>query len=745
MDRLRGEGERLEPVEILRHALESGLSRQEALLEVRKHGVDGHLSLTEKADILPAFFSAVCGRTGAGPVLEYASDPFLLTASLLEIPDPPRLTFAARSEHLAEVLRVAVDGTSASVTEEATELCPDSRWKSIVCRPLLGQRTAAASRADGFGGEVVSKLAPLLAEGGTLYWITGRGALSLRGLSWPLRRPLKEDLRVAATIDLPPGAFPGTAIPGAIIAIRRDADPRRFVGVLRDPHSAERLASALHAGPMSTKGPDWTWLDAEDERTFADLEQDRVLRKLLPRGRHTSVALKSLLMSDDIVKADRAREELDPKAGLLFVPEYATGRVTTDIDSQTVKPRAVYRLTVDSSKANPRFLAQILNAPYGRQLREGAARGATIQRVSKANLLSFELPLPDVATQDRIARLGSDVSLLRASLDDLQGTVEQDWSGLAELVATVDGLKAVLDIERRIEDWWRELPYPLATIYRRYRVSTKPKEQLDTLLHFFEMAAVYLAAIGTSHVRALRSDWEAEFAKWLHPTKAAGIERADFGFWITLAGASLKDVSRIGSDQALRANAIKLAGPELVQYTEMIGPLGKATKVLDVARRYRNDWKGHGGYLKPSDAAGLVEDLHQSVRDFYELVASPFRRLQLVRPGSARSTATGLQFEVERLLGSDPTFEKVIVELDHNPISGVLAFWVAGARTMCRAVPFFRLGAPQEPLETIFYVFNRIENGNCRWISYQEARDQDFTAPDKELLDLIALRSEGRA
>jgi hypothetical protein len=82
-------------------------------------------------------------------------------------------------------------------------------------------------------------------------------------------------------------------------------------------------------------------------------------------------------------------------------------------------------------------------------------------------------------------------------------------------------------------------------------------------------------------------------------------------------------------------------------------------------------------------------------------------------------TDTGLKFEIERLSGSDPTFEKEQVELDRLAKTNALAFWMSGARTMCRALPFFRIGAPQKPQETSFYVFNRVENGSFRWVSYQ--------------------------
>jgi hypothetical protein len=355
-------------------------------------------------------------------------------------------------------------------------------------------------------------------------------------------------------------------------------------------------------------------------------------------------------------------------------------------------------------------------------------------------LLALELPIPPVATQERIARINSDIALLQAEFRNMQTALERDWSALADTADKIDSLKGVLDIERQIADWWRELPYPLATIYRRYQVSIEPKERLETLLHFFEMSAVYLAAIGASHVKAMRQDWQEVFAKWLHPTDSAGIERADFGFWIGLAGASLKDVSRITSDKDLRAVAIDVAGAELVEAASTIGALGKSTSILDVARRYRNSWKGHGGHMKSSDAARLDVELQQQIRDLYEATASIFRRLQLVRPGMAEVLDAGMRYKIEKLAGSDPTFVTELVEVDRPAKSNTLAFWMSGTRTMCRAMPFFRLGAPQQPQETSFYVFNRVEKDGFRWISYQEAREQEFIAPDDELLGIIALK-----
>jgi len=136
----------------------------------------------------------------------------------------------------------------------------------------------------------------------------------------------------------------------------------------------------------------------------------------------------------------------------------------------------------------------------------------------------------------------------------------------------------------------------------------------------------------------------------------------------------------------------------------------------------------------------LTGQLQQSVRDFYEMTSSLFRQLQLLRPGRAEVNDVNMSYEVEKLTGSDPTFERAQIELGRSIKSNSLAFWMKGAHVMCRAMPLFRLGAPQRPRETSFYVFNRVENGEFRWVSYQETQEQELFAPNDELSSIISFQ-----
>lgn len=736
LNKLRERPERPNSGQLARLALESGLSPQETLREIEKVESFGRFAESERFEAIITFLAELCSDLVCERTIEYTCRPRLLSAGAFEKVGSAAGRIICPSVGTSELFTTLFPNSN--VIRSVDDIDPSSNIECVICQSPIGYRPKV-NNADGFGGEAVVALAKQVSGQGRIFWLTARAALH----SVPAQRTLSalaaEGWGVVAQLDIPAGAFAETSIEGALIILERREVSKRMVGALRDKASAVALAAAFRQGLTKKLGPTWVWLDRDDPRTYSKIESERLLHRLTPRGRHQAISLGELVIDDGIAKADKEICADSHATGYLFVPEYALSRVTTKLEEQTVKPRAVFRVPIDTSKANPHFLATLLNSPYGRELRASAATGTTIQRISSRSLMELSLPLPELTTQDQLARVEADLSLLEASFDEMRNSLQGDWQALSMINERLDSLKSVLDIEKQIENWWAELPYPLATIYRRYQISIDPKERLDWILHFFELAAVYLAAIGTSHVKALRPDWQEHFSKWFHPAGVAGIERADFGFWIMLAGASLKDLSRIASTPELRQLASQSAGPELVEIAGSLGTLGKTTEILDTVRRYRNSWKGHGGHVKDSDAARLDLELQPSIREFYEATSAVFRRFLLVRPGLAEVTDEGYAYQIELLVGSDPAFEAAQIDLQLAVKSNVLAFWMNGAGTMCRALPFFRLGAPLEPKETSFYVFNRVEEAGFRWISYHEAREQEFVAPDAELTSLIAL------
>jgi transposase InsO family protein len=89
----------------------------------------------------------------------------------------------------------------------------------------------------------------------------------------------------------------------------------------------------------------------------------------------------------------------------------------------------------------------------------------------------------------------------------------------------------------------------------------------------------------------------------------------------------------------------------------------------------------------------------------------------------AERLADGRQFRLLNVL-DDFNREGLGIEVDFSAAPPVSSQWKS---------------TPQQPQETSFYVFNRMENGGFRWIIYQEAREQEFVAQDEELSGIICL------
>ena len=202
---------------------------------------------------------------------------------------------------------------------------------------------------------------------------------------------------------------------------------------------------------------------------------------------------------------------------------------------------------------------------------------------------------------------------------------------------------------------------------------------------------------------------------------------------------------RILSDNGLRSAALATAGAELLSAAELVAGLSQGFRAIETAREFRNSWKGHGGHIKPIDAERLEAELQKQLREYYEIAAPVFRRIWLIRPGKADVGDSGYKYEFQKLVGSDPLFSNELAELGEPVNSRALAFWLSGSRAAVKALPFFRLGSPQRASETSLYVFNRVDKNGYRWVSYQEAQEQEIFVSDQELAALLAIKASTKS
>ena len=263
----------------------------------------------------------------------------VLTARLLELPSGANLTYIAPNAEIAEALPLLASTDHFRVIRDLDGMAPKQRFDMIVDQSPIGHRSADDSLADGFGGEVVRRLLPRLSERGWLIWVTARGVLGNSEGKATLASIAANGYGTFAAIDLPAGVWPGSSIEGIALILRPKLQERKLIGVLRDSEAPGALGSTLVKGPSKKEPPICLWIEANDSRTFADVERERLLKSLIPRGRYSVAPLRGLLSNGAIERADRTVGVNDLSETFIYVPEYAGSQVTPDLETQTVVPR----------------------------------------------------------------------------------------------------------------------------------------------------------------------------------------------------------------------------------------------------------------------------------------------------------------------------------------------------------------------------------------------------------------------
>jgi DDE domain len=176
MATLHRQGRRPDPSEIARLGLKAGLTPREILLEIQDCLEYRHTRSREISDALALFITWHCEQIKAKRVLEYASTPTLLTLGLTEHGEEPQLTYIS-PDPFAGALQELFKERLTQLIRVIPDVSHGAQFDAIICQPSLGYKPSGVEAADGFGGEVLMQLVPFLAQGGTIYWVTGRGVL----------------------------------------------------------------------------------------------------------------------------------------------------------------------------------------------------------------------------------------------------------------------------------------------------------------------------------------------------------------------------------------------------------------------------------------------------------------------------------------------------------------------------------------------------------------------------------------
>lgn len=560
-------------------------------------------------------------------------------------------------------------------------------------------------------------------------------------------------LRIDAALHLPAGMAPGTFLPSTLIiatagearlpyleggrmfVAELDDDPRRTAVVLENLFEG-REGSSLSLGARvdaATFGGFPRFL-AEHEQATAELASGADYCTLGDLCRSIEYATFEGFSSNS-----------------LFIRRCEPGRgerVSTDPEVLRDRPSLWFMLEVDSERVEPAYLAHWLNTPAGAVALRAESYGSDLRHIRRRDVERVRVPNPPMAQQLRVLRL-----ITRArEVESLARSVQQQvlLPGAAH-----DELEQLLSVAREaeaksLEQWFESLPFPLASILRRYRqYEDDPERAVRVLDHFFEAFGVFWATILISALEQageIPGDFTMEIRREIQTKQLYSLHRSTMRTWSFIGGKIARwfrgrlfpqdSVSK--SDEDDESADIDARTPSLdprkcfgTSSREVLQSLlsKRIVTILERASKLRNDTRGHGGATSKDAAQTLLGRFRAELVQLREQIMPAFAAFRLYRVGKPEIGDGMHTYDVEVLQGSNSAFLGAELHLEDLPKTGALVLSTNEGRSL-PLVPFIVMGPPKDASSACYFYNRTVGDDAARFISYHQGDEADHLFSD---------------
>lgn len=541
-------------------------------------------------------------------------------------------------------------------------------------------------------------------------------------------------LHPQSVVSLPAGALASSGVRSNLLIVGQETVDQLFTAQLGSADHVDSILQNLQdrkAGSSMVLGQ---FVEQGEFISWQVLETDQEIDQLARRS-----GLDETLISDiatvQIVDEEDESTNGDSDLNSVYLPRSGDGPVVSDSSEISGGASRYLQVDFDSEQALADYVAIFLeSAELGQLLRSRWRAGE--QRLSDNSLDSARMYLPSLAVQERVLDTLRHIRDLQLQLQEAKSELWTRPVDVEEVHQSVERLNR----EEGLEAWIDSLPFPLASILRRYYVSDDIREKRDILLNFFEALAEFLSTLMLSALYAGDDLFENKREYWLSgPDEGLmDLTRSDFGNWYHLAERLAKDTRRLlsGEDREL---VLELYGASSPSWIESITDK-KIYKSLETTNDYRNQWGGHGSAaVNESLQKSRLGKLEDELAQIRSALGDAFEDLILCKPSSCKIPEPDtFEYQIEEVMGAQMPFKKEEIKTSEMMRTGQLHLFEEGVGSPIELLPFVRIMPNSQTDQEACYFYNRIVSGDTvRWLSYHHEEDPDIEREDEEVVELI--------
>jgi len=536
------------------------------------------------------------------------------------------------------------------------------------------------------------------------------------------RGPLVEAInaagcRVHASFHVPVGTRPNTMVASQVLVVQRGHQGTIFVGQLSDePEHQQTLLDNFKHHRFGKHPSLGRICQVAEFFGYEALEAAYTLGRRFRNTGYIAHPFKSLVKEEHRCRVDDADISSVDVNNALLLPEGGF-RFYTDPTELSERVSRYFRFELDDNLVDARYLNHWLRTDIGEVALGAAGARSMVRRLSKPRLVErLVCYLPPLREQQETLKTVRRLEQLRTEIREIEADC---WNGSYTSDELADRAETV-NRNDRYEFWVESLPYPLASILWRHKVSDDdPRIKYKVLLHFFEALAVYMATVHLSAFISHEQTWRVQQERLLKTLakEDLSLERATFGVWkvvVELLGKAAREMSKTPDQEPLlrQMYAMPYRSLDMILDPEIASTIARATSI-------RNTDDAHGGAIGKARAAAIEDELLQLVDQIRAIFGRGWQRYELIQAEKMALEEGGLfRVEAKKLMGTRSQFQSQEYQTSGAMVTGRLYLLEEGASEGLQLLPLVRMMSSPSDIGNACYFYNRVEDDRHRFVSY---------------------------
>ena len=292
--------------------------------------------------------------------------------------------------------------------------------------------------------------------------------------------------------------------------------------------------------------------------------------------------------------------------------------------------------------------------------------------------------------------------------------------------------------ELSIEGWLeKDLPYPLASILRRYVTETNIEKKENILFYFFESFSILYSCIMLSFFHEYKNRENLEQLKLINFSQREFFEKATFGNWGFLIGEIIKRMADAVHNSNNHELISEIFGVSDIDFL-LVFCDSRIARIINETVTYRNNWKGHSGITNHDICKNHIEIMEHNLERIHIFCREVFAKYLLIKPCGLRYSDGVFTNDVEILMGSNGIFMRKEIQSQVPLDEKYIYLWTDESKRCVKMIPLVKIEQVEEGVNACYF-YNRLKDGakNTKYVTYHYAPEPELIVYGREAYDAL--------